>query len=289
MTQTWEHRRTSLGIETGRPRRKPSPRTDAAEHELRQWLVQRQHRPGDRLPADVELAQMLGVARSTVIAALDRLEDDGVIMRRQGSGTFVREVPLPMGAAHGLEVFESYPRTAARQGGSLGVADVRVEPDAPLRAEVAGALGVGAGAPAPCVRTTLVSDGRPRIHSTEHVHPDIPMPDPEVVRERMRSGESMLEILVEQGIPVAYGQTTIRALLLSPDSQPGIALGVSEPLAVVELEETTHLASGAAVRHAIDVVLPGALELQVFRRVDMRHAEKPRALPRAGAAASATG
>ncbi|MCC6830368.1 MAG: GntR family transcriptional regulator [Thermoleophilia bacterium] len=274
----------SAAADPARPRRKPSPRTDAAEHEIRQWLVQRQHRPGDRLPADVELAQMLGVARSTVIAALDRLEDDGVIMRRQGSGTFVREVPLPTGAVHGLEVFEAYPRTAARQGRPLGIGEIRIEPDAPLQADVAGVLGVGAGAPAPCITTTLVTDGRPRARTRDHVHPDIALPEPDALRDRIRAGESVLDVLIASRIPVAYGQTEIRGRLVGPDTELGAELGVASPVAAVELVETAHLASGACVRHSVDVFLPGALDLQVFRRVDLRHAARPRALPRGGRA-----
>ena len=92
---------------SGEIRKKPSPRTDAAERELRQWMVRRYHRAGDRLPADVELAQMLGVARSTAIAALDRLEAAGIIVRRQGSGTFVRSLPLPADLTPGMETHES--------------------------------------------------------------------------------------------------------------------------------------------------------------------------------------
>lgn len=285
MTHTWDAVRMSAAAEPARIRRKPSPRTDAAERELRQWLVQRQHRPGDRLPADVELALMLGVARSTVIAALDRLEEDGVIMRRQGSGTFVREVPLPTGAVHGLEVFEAYPRTAARQGRPLGVGEIRIEPDAPLMADVAGVLGVGAGAPAPCITTTLVTDGRPRARTTDHVHPDIALPDPDLLRDRIRAGESVLDVLIASGVPVAYGQTEIRGRMVGPDSELGAELGVASPVAAVELVETTHLASGACVRQSVDVFLPGAIDLQVFRRVDLRHAARPRALPRGGQAA----
>ena len=281
----WDAGRSMATTDLTRVRRKPSPRTDAAERELRQWLVQRQHRQGDRLPADVELAQMLGVARSTVIAALDRLEEDGVIMRRQGSGTFVREVPLPTGAAHGLEVFESYPRAAARQGRPLAVGEIRIEADAPLMADIAGVLGVGAGAPAPCIRTTLVAAGRPRVRSTDHIHPDIPLPDPDTMRDRLRGGESVLDLLIAAGVPVAYGQTEIRGRMVGPETELGAELGVTSSVAAVELVETTHLASGAAVRHSVDVFLPGAIDLQVFRRVDMRHAARPRALPRSGTSA----
>lgn len=46
-------------------------------------------KPGNRLPTERELAEDCGLARSTVRQALNRLEADGVIGRRQGAGTYV--------------------------------------------------------------------------------------------------------------------------------------------------------------------------------------------------------
>ena len=48
--------------------------------------------PGQRLPTEAELMQQYGVSRTTVTRTLRDLEQRGVIWRRQGSGTFVKEV-----------------------------------------------------------------------------------------------------------------------------------------------------------------------------------------------------
>lgn len=45
---------------------------------------------GARLPTERSLAAALGVSRGTVVAAFDLLRDEGYVMRRQGSGTWVR-------------------------------------------------------------------------------------------------------------------------------------------------------------------------------------------------------
>ena len=50
---------------------------------------------GARLPALIELTEKLGVARMTVKQAMDSLEEEGLIERHAGRGTFVREVDLP--------------------------------------------------------------------------------------------------------------------------------------------------------------------------------------------------
>jgi GntR family transcriptional regulator len=48
----------------------------------------------DRVPAEMELANELGVSRTTVRDALSRLENEGVIYRKQGAGTFVNRPGL---------------------------------------------------------------------------------------------------------------------------------------------------------------------------------------------------
>lgn len=58
------------------------------------------YRPGDRLPSEAQLAAQFGTTRSTVVHALQKLVFDGVVTRRAGSGTYVREAePAKDGAA----------------------------------------------------------------------------------------------------------------------------------------------------------------------------------------------
>lgn len=50
---------------------------------------------GTKLPALRELTEQLGVARMTVIQAMNSLEEEGLIEKHSGRGTFVREVKIP--------------------------------------------------------------------------------------------------------------------------------------------------------------------------------------------------
>lgn len=49
-------------------------------------------RPGERLPAERELAERLGVSRPSLREALSELQDGGLLVARPGSGVFVAEV-----------------------------------------------------------------------------------------------------------------------------------------------------------------------------------------------------
>ena len=55
---------------------------DGAEISLREWLGPGNHRPGDRLPPEQEIAAMLGISRGTLRLALERLSANGEIVRR---------------------------------------------------------------------------------------------------------------------------------------------------------------------------------------------------------------
>ena len=64
--------------------------TDQVKAHIRQQIVEDEFE-GGRIPPETELASELGVSRTTVRDALTRLENEGVIYRRQGAGTFVNE------------------------------------------------------------------------------------------------------------------------------------------------------------------------------------------------------
>ena len=55
-------------------------------------LILKKLRPGDKLPSERELAEMLDVSRSSIRDAIRSLELMGMVEPRQGAGTIVREL-----------------------------------------------------------------------------------------------------------------------------------------------------------------------------------------------------
>ena len=76
-------------------RRKAVPLHAEVAAVLRHQIMSGELQPGARLPALRELTEQLGVARMTVVQAMNTLEDQGLIERHSGRGTFVREVEIP--------------------------------------------------------------------------------------------------------------------------------------------------------------------------------------------------
>src|ERR1700758_2948444 len=55
-------------------------------------LILKKLHPGDKLPSERELTEMLGVSRSSIRDAIRSLELVGLVEPRQGAGTVVKEI-----------------------------------------------------------------------------------------------------------------------------------------------------------------------------------------------------
>ena len=70
---------------------KKSLAQQTTEHLYNMIAVEHQLSPGDKLPNEIELAQELGVSRTTLREAIHSLVSQGLLEVRRGRGTFVTE------------------------------------------------------------------------------------------------------------------------------------------------------------------------------------------------------
>jgi GntR family transcriptional regulator len=256
---------------------------DGAELALRNWLAPGRYRQGDRLPPEHEVAAMLGVSRGTLRSALQRLEESGEIVRRQGSGTFVGRMAVPTAFGERLERLEPYSSVAARRGLRLSVRDLRIEHRA-VGAEVCEALGVEPSTPTCSVWRTLMADGSPVAVMYDVVHPDIALPELDVLRDALEQGQMVLDVLIDIGVPVTYARTRVMPAMLTARERAGKLLGVRGTTAGLELEELIFAGRDDRVAYSRDLFAPGGIEVMV-----MRSLESPRPARVAGKAGARAG
>lgn len=67
-------------------------------HALAAEIASRRWKPGAQIPTEDDLTAATGLSLGTVQRALRALSDDGVVVRRQGTGTFVADGGRPMNA-----------------------------------------------------------------------------------------------------------------------------------------------------------------------------------------------
>ena len=111
-------------------------RTDSAEQVItyvRDTIARGELRPGDRLPAERDLALKLSVSRPTIRAGLRALAAMGVIVSRHGSGTYIPDGPPILGseplrflaALHGFSREEMYEARRVLEVSAAGLAAER--------------------------------------------------------------------------------------------------------------------------------------------------------------------
>lgn len=66
---------------------------DQAYEQVLTLIIEGEFPPGTRLPTEVSLSEQMGVSRPILRQALKRLREDGVVISRQGSGSFVQKQP----------------------------------------------------------------------------------------------------------------------------------------------------------------------------------------------------
>jgi GntR family transcriptional regulator len=254
------------------------PLYEQAEKVLEDLLVSRQYRIGDRIPPEVELVRSLGVSRATIRAAVGRLVGRGLLVRRQGSGTFLARLPErsgqpgPAGIKLGSSVaqlgrLDTYTSIAERLGVKADRRHLRVEA---ARATVgeADALELSAGGAVTRVSRVLLLDGEAAAWMIDVLPADlIPAAD---VEQLLSSRQMVLDLLLDEGIPIAFSEVEISAALLDPGQAAGRSLGLSHPAATLLLTETMYLdsavaAEGRPVQWSRNYFLPGKLSLRLVR------------------------
>ncbi len=210
---------------------------------------------------------MLGVSRGTLRSALQRLEESGEIVRRQGSGTFVGRMAVPTAFGERLERLEPYSSVAQRRGVSLDAIDVSVQRARGPRRSLRGAR---PGARRPRDRDRPHAGRRavpPVAVMYDVVHPSIELPEPRLLRE-LRRGRMVLDVLIELGVPITFARTRVEPRLLSGRERSGKQLQIRGATACLELEELIFAGRDDRVAYSRDLFAPGGIEVMVMRSLD---------------------
>jgi GntR family transcriptional regulator len=253
---------------------------ERAEQALHNWLAAGRYRQGDRLPPEHEVAVMLGVSRGTLRSALQRLEEGGEIVRRQGSGTFVGHTAIPTALDERLERLEPYSSVARRRGLRLSCVDLKIEHRA-VGGEAGEALALAPVAHTVAISRTLLADDAPVAVMFDVVHPSIELPDERRLREQLESGKMVLDLLIEGGVAVTYARTRVIPSLTSPRERAGRLLRVRRTTPVLQLEELIFAGRDERVAYSRDLFAPGAIDVMVMRSLESTRPVRVASLRRA--------
>ena len=213
--------------------------------------------PGERLGAERELAERLGVSRSTIRAALADLERSGLVRRARGraGGIFVaeRKVERDLTSLAGLP---AYLRRQGFHAAARVLSTRTVEADAETAAE----LGLPAGALVLEVVRVRLADGEP-ISLERALFPAERFPD---LLDRSLGG-SLYELLQTQ-YGVAPGEAEERIEVVAAGAAEARLLGLRRGAPLVAVARTAWDADGRAFERSHDLFRADRVRIVVRAR-----------------------
>jgi GntR family transcriptional regulator len=251
----------SPGMQTDQrgTRARPRLRSISVQDELRQRIDQGRFPPGSRLPSEPELAAELRVSRATLREALRALEDEGLLRRRQGSGTYVAERPR---MANSLDVNFGVTEAIRASGMRAGIAQGRHWTE-PASAGEAARLELEPGQDVLVVERVRTAEGKPVVLSRD-IFPSRLLGDRADVVEAMFH-RSIYEVLERDlGVVIHHGVATFRPV--RADRAVADRLGVPRGELLLYIWQVDYGEDGAAVLSSHEFHLADAFEFSVVRR-----------------------
>ena len=230
---------------------------DQVESTLSQLILQQQ--PGDQLPPEPELARQLGVSRPTLREVLRTFAERGLLVRRQGVGTFIAS-RLPVLDA-GLEVLESLECMADRLGLATEMTHLNVVERSATDPELDG-LGRAAPTQVLAVKRVISIEDVPVADLTDIVPLEV------ICRSDLGSNfrGSVLDVLLTHGSPVlSTSRTEILAELAGQDDVLRLEVEQGAPLLVLIAQLFSY--DDHVVDYSVSRFVPGYFRFHVMRRI----------------------
>lgn len=214
---------------------------------------------GSRLPSEPELAKILGVSRATLREAMRMFETQGLIRRRQGSGTFVVGTPTVIDG--GLEVLESMLTLARRTGQNIDPGPVNIE-EVSSEAETSQELEIAKGSPIIRISRTMCADQRPVAYLVDE------LPNEVLAMEELSAkfNGSVLDFLINRGDPLTISYTNITAI--NAPTHVAKKLEIQRGDVLLQFSAKLYTASGRIVDYSHSYFLPGYFNFHIVRRVE---------------------
>ncbi len=202
--------------------------------------------PGERLPSESDLADEFGVSRATVRSALEKLAAEGLVLRKQGDGTYINkyiiDVPTRMGAMWDfIRLIENTGYAAATQ--MLG-SDIRLATE-----QEAASLRIAAGNNVITLKRCFSADGKSVILASDSIPASL-FDGPAKALEQHEGELPLRELLWRKcRQAIAYAIINIESIL--PDEDTKQLLGRVDSAPLLKLEQVFYNSDNLPILYSV--------------------------------------
>jgi GntR family transcriptional regulator len=238
---------------------RPRLRSVSVQDELRQRIDQGRLPAGSRLPSEPDLAVELQVSRATLREALRALEEEGLLRRRQGSGTYVADRPR---MANSLDVNFGVTEAIRAAGMRAGITQGRHWTE-PASAAEAARLELEPGQDVLVVERVRTAEGKPVVLSRDLFPSHLLDDHPQAVEQMLE--RSIYDVLERDlGIVIHHGVARFRPV--RADHAVAGRLGVPRGELLLYLWQVDYAQDGTPVISSHEFHLADAFDFTVVRR-----------------------
>ena len=198
---------------------------------------------GDRLMTEVELSKEYDISRITVRKAIEILVDEGILVKKQGIGTFVAQKKL----TRNMDVFMGFTKSCELDGKKPGTRLLSAELVRPEGSDST-KLQLSSGEKIIRIRRVRLTDDIPVIIEENH----FPQRYAYLLGENLE--ESLYKKLEEHGTTMAGGNRKIS--ICSATAEEAQILGVSEGDALLFMQDLCISSEGEPVHTCKSIINP---------------------------------
>jgi len=210
---------------------------------LRQAISDGAVKPGERLDNELDLTELLGVSRPTVRQAVQRLVDQGLVVRRRGLGTVV-VVPRILRSVGLTSLYDDLAASGRQPATTVLAITARSADD-----QIAAVLSVPAGTAVLAVERLRLADGAPLALMHNYLPSGLLRGEP---KERLETS-GLYEVLRGQGVQLRAGEQVIGARKAT--AHEARLLQAPRTATVLTMTRTTCDQNGTPVEHGSHVYL----------------------------------
>jgi GntR family transcriptional regulator len=213
---------------------------------------------GERLTSEPELAKKMGVSRATLREAMRTFETQGLIRRRQGSGTYVvGKVPV---IDAGLEMLESLDTMAHRMNLEISINGLQIE-QMEADEDSARHLDVRVNTRLTRVQRVISAEGRPVAYLVDVLPYDVLKPGD---MPSTFTG-SVLDFMLARGDKLVTSRAAISAT--NATAEVAKALEIQRGDVLLQITSQIYIQGGAVVDYTFSYFIPGYFNFHVVRKI----------------------
>ena len=223
---------------------------------LLNYISQNQLKRNDQLPSEAAIAKTLGVSRNTLREAYISLENEGIIVRRHGIGTFVAYPPVIRDSLNEFAPFAKLIQDSGYKPNfqtlSMGFVLASIE--------VNDALNTLPSTELRCIKRLVLADQQPVIYVEDYFAPAV---EEAALNWDDFNGNMVHFLAASLDSPLHQIQSRIRAAAISPDISQYLELAAGTP--ILSVRSTIYAVDNRPVTYSKICFNSTIMELDIVR------------------------